>query len=97
MRKLGLRSCSGPFDWYLFDYWAVIEQIKCKFSDFLNPINAYIPKPLEMKYLFYVSAELVEYCSAALDRSVIIKNKQFDAVSFERKGCFCCYRGKERV
>lgn len=197
MGKLGLRSCSGPFDWYLSDYWAVIEQIKCKFSDFLNPanlavdsnnprifrdtkygftylhevdsdfdneydlilekyqkriirflslirkptlffrcvrneeeinfinenwkmidavirefnvnnrivyitlnsmgllnesvinfklpINAYIPKPLEMKYLFYESADLVEYCSAALDSSVIIKNKQFDTVSFERK------------
>lgn len=36
MAKLGLRSHSGPFDWYYSDYWAVLKQMENDFSDFYD-------------------------------------------------------------
>ncbi len=39
MAKYGLRSFSGPFDWYFSEYSGVIQQIKTGFSDFLKREN----------------------------------------------------------
>ena len=41
-------------------------------------VDRYIPNPLEMMYLFYESDELVKFCSNVLDKSVMLRNKQFD-------------------
>ena len=35
MSMHGLRSCSGPFDWYRSDLWAVLGVIENDFSDFM--------------------------------------------------------------
>lgn len=39
LSKLGLRSTSGPFDWYFSDLWAVLEQIDNAFKDFMKREN----------------------------------------------------------
>lgn len=39
LSKLGLRSASGPFDWYFSDLWAVLEQIENAFKDFMRREN----------------------------------------------------------
>lgn len=36
LSKIGLRSRSGPFDWYFSHYWAVLKQIETNFQDFMN-------------------------------------------------------------
>jgi hypothetical protein len=39
LSKLGLRSQSGPFDWYFSHYWAVLNQIENDFQDFMVKEN----------------------------------------------------------
>lgn len=39
LSRLGLRSCSGPFDWYVSNYQGVLKQIATNFRDFMNPDN----------------------------------------------------------
>ena len=39
MAKYGLRSCSGPFDWYFSDYASVIKQMEDDFRDFMTRDN----------------------------------------------------------
>jgi hypothetical protein len=36
LSRLGLRSYSGPFDWYFSHYWAVLNQIENDFKDFMK-------------------------------------------------------------
>ena len=36
LSKLGLRSHSGPFDWYFSKYSAVLDQIENDFIDFMK-------------------------------------------------------------
>ena len=44
MSRLGLRSYSGPFDWYFSDYSGVLAQIENDFNDFMNKKNITISK-----------------------------------------------------
>lgn len=39
LSRLGLRSTSGPFDWYFSDFASVIQVIHTHFSDFLLKEN----------------------------------------------------------
>jgi len=39
LSKLGLRSHSGPFDWYFSNFWAVISQIENNFKEFMLKEN----------------------------------------------------------
>ena len=39
LSKLGLRTRSGPFDWYFLDYWAVLNIIENDFRDFMKKEN----------------------------------------------------------
>ena len=39
MSKLGIRSYSGPFDWYISDFKGVIQCLQNDFYDFLNKKN----------------------------------------------------------
>lgn len=39
MSKLGIRSCSGPFDWYISEFQGVLECIENDFGDFLDVNN----------------------------------------------------------
>lgn len=39
LAKLGLRSFSGPFDWYWSDFDSVISQIENEFADFMRKEN----------------------------------------------------------
>ena len=39
LSRLGLRSCSGPFDWYVSNYQGVLKQIATNFRDFMNSDN----------------------------------------------------------
>lgn len=41
MSKYGLRSCSGPFDWYFSDLESVLKVIETDFSDFMIRDNLY--------------------------------------------------------
>lgn len=55
MAKLGLRSHSGPFDWYYSDYWAVLKQMENDFSDFMMKENLKMMKEgnfCDLKYGF---------------------------------------------
>ena len=57
MAKLGLRSFSGPFDWYFSNYESVIKMIDTEFDDFLNirnlQVNPQNPKRFnDLKYDF---------------------------------------------
>lgn len=61
----GLRSCSGPFDWYYSDLNAVLEVIENDFSDFLLRENLQVvdDKPKEFfdtKYGFYYNHDIKE-------------------------------------
>lgn len=39
LSKLGLRSVSGPFDWYFSSYRSVLELIETEFVEFMNREN----------------------------------------------------------
>ena len=39
MGKYGLRSCSGPFDWYWSDLESVVSLVKTEFEDFMSRDN----------------------------------------------------------
>lgn len=62
MSKLGVRSCSGPFDWYLSGFRGVLECIENDFYDFLDVNNleivSYGTALEDKKYDFYLGHEI---------------------------------------
>ena len=65
LAKLGLRSFSGPFDWYWSDFDSVISQIDNEFADFMKKENLEIddsnPKVFwDKKYNFYCIHDIKE-------------------------------------
>lgn len=65
LEKLGLRSTSGPFDWYFSDFWAVLEQIENAFTDFMKKENLVQSKVNyrafdDIKYGFYCNHDIKE-------------------------------------
>lgn len=65
LEKLGLRSRSGPFDWYFSDYRGVLKQIETGFSDFMTRDNLQIIEGKEkefrdLKYGFYCNHDVKE-------------------------------------
>lgn len=66
MEKLGLRSQSGPFDWYFSDYEGVLKCVENEFVDILdyNNLQTIKDKPLEfidIKYNFHFNHELNKF------------------------------------
>lgn len=62
MKKYGLRSFSGPFDWYFNDFYGVLSCIENRFEDFLlkdNLQETENPKSfLDTKYGFVFNHEI---------------------------------------
>lgn len=53
LSRLGLRSCSGPFDWCISSYPGVLRQIETNFQDFLNRDHLELDQGDEFKQTFY--------------------------------------------
>lgn len=51
LSRLGLRSCSGPFDWYFSSYSGVLKQIEMNFLDFMNYDNLELDKTNERVFI----------------------------------------------
>lgn len=65
LAKLGLRSYSGPFDWYFSDFSGVLKQIDSGFSDFMVRDNLEIVEGKEkefrdVKYGFHCNHDVKE-------------------------------------
>lgn len=65
MEKLGLRSCTGPFDWCFSEYWAVLKQIENRFSDFMQYDNLRVIEGkekefIDIKYQFHYNHDIKE-------------------------------------
>lgn len=63
LSKIGLRGASGPFDWLFSDYWAVLQQIKDGFKDFMvrENLETIESSPMEFydkKYGFYCNHDI---------------------------------------
>lgn len=63
LSKLGLRSHSGPFDWYFSHFWAVISQIENNFKEFmlkenLETVDDNVKVFRDVKYGFYCSHDV---------------------------------------
>lgn len=63
LAKLGLRSHSGPFDWHISDFWAVIEQIESGFVEFmikenLEIVDGNVKVFRDKKYGFYCNHDV---------------------------------------
>lgn len=62
MSKLGIRSCSGPFDWYISEFQGVLECIENDFGDFLDVNNLEVVSNgtafEDKKYNFYLGHEI---------------------------------------
>lgn len=73
LAKLGLRSHSGPFDWYFSDFWAVLNQIESGFSDFMQRDNLCIADEhgkvfRDTKYGFYCNHDIKENLDAEYEQ-----------------------------
>lgn len=65
MEKHGLRSFSGPFDWYFSDYPSVLKVIETDFKDFMSKENLEIMKDdpkvfIDKKYGFLCNHDIKE-------------------------------------
>lgn len=63
LSKLGLRSRSGPFDWCFSYFWAVMDQIKNGFKEFMRRENLRkdedkIKNFSDIKYGFYYNHDI---------------------------------------
>lgn len=62
MSKLGIRSCSGPFDWYISGFQGVLECIENDFCDFLDVNNLKVVSNgiafEDKKHNFYLGHEI---------------------------------------
>ena len=65
LSRLGCRSFSGPFDWLISQYWAVLDQIEHDFEDFLTQENHEIVEDRDhvfrdKKYEFFYCHDIKE-------------------------------------
>lgn len=70
--KIGLRSYSGPFDWYFSDYQGVLKQIEIGFTDFMVRDNLTIEEGNEkifhdVKYGFRCNHDIKENFDSEYD------------------------------
>lgn len=65
LSQLGLRSFSGPFDWYFSDFSSVLNQIDKEFTDFMKKENLEVTDNnllvfKDTKYNFYCNHDIKE-------------------------------------
>jgi hypothetical protein len=105
LSKLGLRSQSGPFDWYFSHYGAVLNQIENDFQDFMVKDNLEIvdgdtKKFRDIKYGFHYIHDVKEDFESEYE---LIRNKYFRRVERFRQTIkqptvfFRCIRDSEEV
>lgn len=94
MSKLGIRSSSGPFDWYISSFEGVLNCLEEDFEDFLKKENIKLDENKiafwNMKYSFYLGHEIKvsfekDYDSICRKYAHRINNFQ---EQIKRKTCF---------
>jgi hypothetical protein len=105
LSKLGLRSQSGPFDWYFSHYWAVLNQIENDFQDFMVKDNLEIQEDndkvfKDTKYGFICNHDIQDNFENEYE---LIRNKYLRRVKRFRETIkqptvfFRCIRDNEEV
>jgi hypothetical protein len=105
LSKLGLRSQSGPFDWYFSHYWAVLNQIENDFQDFMVKDNLEIQEDndkvfKDTKYGFICNHDIQDNFENEYE---LIRNKYLRRVKKFRETIkqptvfFRCIRDNEEV
>lgn len=105
MSRLGLRSASGPFDWYVSDYWAVLSQIENDFREFMVRDNLRIAatncKAFEdAKYGFYCNHDIRENFEeeySAIYQKCMRRVEQFREMSTHPTVFFRCIKNQEEI
>lgn len=105
MSRLGLRSCSGPFDWYFSDFWAVVEQIETDFEnfmckDYLEIVDGNTKIFRDVKYGFYCNHDVkidFEKEYAVIYERYMRRVKKFREMILQPTLFFRCVKDKEEV
>lgn len=105
MSRLGLRSVSGPFDWYFSDYWAVLSQLENDFQEFMLRDNLRISatncKGFEdVKYGFCYNHDIRENFEeeySAIYQKYMRRVERFREMSTHPTVFFRCIKNQEEI
>ena len=97
LSQLGLRSFSGPFDWCLSDFQAVVNQIDNEFADFLKKDNLEMvnknPKVFrDRKYNFYYNHDVKENFENEYDNIYAKYTRRIERFIKKLKSPTCFFR-----